>query len=205
MKICLVQQASGPHTELLQLTLPKHLEYCARHHITYLPSFTPTPRDGSAPVWQRYDFIFDALLKGFDGLVWLDADTVIVDPKTDLRGAFQNVRYIGMAKHTTPYVGLRGRLTFHYNAGAMFVRNTAPSLRFLHAVQSRGEIPNPYGWHDQPTIHEIMFETGFTIDEVPAKWNSTQFINEVRKPVVQSFHGQGMNCLPAIKKLVEKF
>ena len=72
----LIQQASGSHVPLLELTAGRHAAYCARHGITFW-SVQGAVQFSRAASWNKIALIQRALELDFDTVAWLDADTLI--------------------------------------------------------------------------------------------------------------------------------
>jgi hypothetical protein len=194
--LALIQNATGNYLPLLHSTIPWHAAYCERHNIVYLPSFgNLCPKQH--PIWSRYPLLISALQSGlFDIVIWMDADAVIADPSTSLADASHEFQNIGMACHPSP--------AFKFNAGVMFVRCGRPSLHFLQSVWNRGHIDNPQGWEDQPSIGDTARKTGFVLDKVADKWNSTPWMNNVPHPVVRSYHGHPLDNAGKIRRIAQE-
>lgn len=86
----LLQQASGVHTHLLNLTIRDHSAYCQRHNFDYLPMFGDVLHGPDAKrhaFWAKCAMLRRAAEQGYQYIVWLDSDTWIEDGDIDLRTA----------------------------------------------------------------------------------------------------------------------
>lgn len=197
MKTILIQGACGPYVPLLMATLQRHADYCTRHDITYLPFFGRFAH-ALHPNWDRFGPMLGALRSGvYELVIWLDADTVIVDTQTDLRLVTNELIHVGMVKNRTSWK----QLGYHFNAGAMYVRHTGQAIDFLQAVVNQGPTENPHGWQNQSAIHTVLDRGGFYVDNISNRWNCSES-NNAPNPVVRAFHGKALQSLDEIKRLI---
>src|SRR5215218_1809934 len=73
----LIQQASGYAHLMLELCVGRHAAYCAKHCITYWPVFGDV-QSSRTPHWNKILLIQHALALGFETVIWMDADTLIL-------------------------------------------------------------------------------------------------------------------------------
>lgn len=87
MKKLLVQSIGGSPNDAFRkwmaVTEPLHREYCDRHDADYA-YFAGEWESGLHPTWNRLPMMMDAFDRGYDKVVWLDADTLIVDQDTSI-------------------------------------------------------------------------------------------------------------------------
>lgn len=112
---------------LLTLTRQRHAACCADHDIAYLPAITtgeafPTLEHGA---WTKVELIKKALADGHDQVIYLDADTIIVDPGADLRDACKGVD-VGAVKFYAPKTWRD-----HFNVGALYFTNGPRAASFV--------------------------------------------------------------------------
>ncbi len=190
MKLAIVQQASGIYVPMLSRMIPWHLSYAQRHSLIYLPSFGRIV-DNRHENWSRFPLLIETLRAGFaDIVVWLDADCVIADADTSLLEAADEFLYLGATLHREPW----GSDNFHFNMGAMYLRNTPFTVQFLEEVHRSGKIEGEK-WENQGTMFNIAKRMSFSMCRMRNKWNSTPAINDCHKPVVRSYHGTGLDKL----------
>lgn len=67
----------------MDLTEPIHQEYADRHHADY-ELFVGNKEPGLHPTWSRIIMFLDAFAAGYDKVVWLDADTLVVNQARDV-------------------------------------------------------------------------------------------------------------------------
>ena len=179
----LVQCATGTHTRLLDLTRAHHEDYARAHGMDYICRYGPQQNERS-PLWDKIPLLIDILKRSaYKNIIWLDADTLIVDPRQDLREALPDGAWLGMVQHGNPA---------YFNNGAMYLRNTPQALAFLEAVWNTW--PIDHGWEDNAAVIKVL-------EQDPARrrgvailddaWNSTYQQNESPRPVVKAWHGYG--------------
>jgi hypothetical protein len=197
VRTILIQAASGEYQPLLGATVLHHQKYCERHAVTYLPCFGRVAYDRH-PNWDRLPLLLMALDSGlFELVIWMDADTVIVDFETDLREATGEFTHIGLAANPVSWRGWG----FHFNFGVAYVRATRESLDFLRQLRNLGPVENEHHWENQGALHTLLQRGGFHVDRIDNRWNSAAH-NNVPHPVVRAFHGVGPSALAELKKLV---
>ncbi|MCW3100250.1 MAG: hypothetical protein JWL77_5868 [Chthonomonadaceae bacterium] len=179
----LIQSASGEHTNLLKLTHARHEAYARSHNIDFVCRFGPQQEQRPA-TWDKIFLILQALRAGqWEHIVWLDADTLIVDRARDLRTALPDNIWLGMVKHGQPP---------WFNAGAIYIRNTPESRAFFEEVWNTW--PVEHHWEDNMAIIRVL---GFDparwrgVAVIGDEWNSTRLMNMVENAVVKGWHGNG--------------
>ena len=179
----LIQSAAGEHTHLLELTRSHHEQYARRHRMDFVCR-TGLQQQERPAQWDKILLIRQALEVGYAAIVWLDADTLIVDPARDLRAALPSNAWLGMVKHGTapPW----------FNSGAIYVRNTPQSRAYFEEVWRT--YPADHFWEDNMAMIQVL---GFDPERwrgavvIGDEWNSTRLMNECAHPVVKAWHGNG--------------
>ena len=120
-------------------------------------------------------------LRGYQSVVWLDADTLITDMETDLRDAIQ-LEKIGACWHRIPQMD-------HWNVGALYLDDCEAVRDFVD--QWLAEYPGLNdGWMEQGAFNRLALQSK-TVVTLSDKWNATLDVNMVPDAVVLGFHGQG--------------
>jgi hypothetical protein len=153
---------------------------------------------GRAPAWDKIVLIQMQLAAGYDLVIWLDADTVVVRPEIDLRTALSEGAPIGMCKHPLPW----GAQPWHWNSGVIFVRNTKAARWFFDEAWRTDRLAHP--WHEQARINELAEQHPHLIQEIGAEWNCTRGMTFARHPIVCAWHGRGLGALASIKAAVRR-
>ncbi len=188
-KAILIQQATGAHTQMLDLTGARHEAYAARHDLTFW-SVRGDVQFERATHWNKIRLVQSALALGYELVVWLDADTLIVRPEEDLRDALPDGPPIGLCRHPQPWQGQ----SHHHNSGVIFVRNTPLARRFFDEVWTAGPVNHP--WHEQVRVMEVMENIPDAVQPLDDRWNSSEGITPRADAVIRAWHGFGLGALP---------
>lgn len=200
----LIQQATGPHAYLLNLTVSDHAAYCLKHGIDYQPTYGDVVKDRHA-FWNKLALIRQAVAAGYERVIWLDSDCYIADDSVDLRDACP-VDGIGCTWHAgdweASYPG-RTDLYDHHNAGAIYIGVGQSAERFLKCWWNSSD--EGHDWHDQHALnttataaYRALWRAEPPIRTIGHEWNATPFYPH-DKPIVAAWHG----CWPEIEKRME--
>jgi ADP-heptose:LPS heptosyltransferase len=185
VKTALVQQATGVCLEMLNLSHDLYNAYAARHGLTYCCVRGPV-QSQRHPFWNKIRLIQMMLAAGFEFVVWLDADTLVVRPEVDIRSALRDGAPIAMCRNPLPW---RDQ-PWHYNAGVIMVRNTGAARWFFDEVWRAGHVEN-HAWQEQARINELTQKHENLVQRLDDKWNCTKGVNPTHDPVILAWHGQG--------------
>lgn len=188
----LIQAASGEHKKLLNLTREAHQSYCERHRIEYRPCFFKDGLDRH-PMWEKVDLIAEALREGYGKVIWLDADTLIVDQSVDISEGVPD-RNIGATFHRLDWdeLGVGDLCYDHFCCGALYVPNTEAVREFVQAWWETPDDDHP--WHDQHAFNKLLERLDEDVTDVPVsvidyKWNSIVPYFVADDLVVKAWHG----------------
>lgn len=195
--VILIQQGSGVYARMLDFSGPKHSSYCERHGMTFWSVRGDVQRERS-PHWNKIVLIRQALDSGVEHVIWLDADTLVVDAENDIRRSLPNGSPIGMCRHPFPFNGREG----HFNSGMIVIRNCEESCEFFEEVWNRG--PIDHVWQEQVRINEVASLHPEWVEIIDDRWNSTYGVNESSSPVVKAWHGMGAEALDRMKIEVKR-
>lgn len=183
MTSILIQQIypDTPGVKMLELTKAHHQAYCDKHGIDFLSIVDNPLPDYNVKLgsWAKVKLIQDALYK-YENVIWLDADTLIVDVETSLLDAIQKNK-IGACWHRIPQLN-------HWNVGALYIHNSQETREFISAWLER--YPPKTGWLEQGVFNE-MAKQNKTVVTLSDKWNATMNVSMVPDAVVMGFHGAG--------------
>ncbi len=173
----LIQLATGPHLELIEITRAHHRAYAERHGLDYW-CVEGNPAAPKRPGWGKIPLILSALEMGFERVVWLDADAVIVDPGVNLSTVID--AGIGLVRHPNPD---------HWNSGVMVVCRSDEAQRFFAAVNAAPE--NDSAWMEQLPINQLAGRPEFAglLTPLDAALNSTPGAVMAPQPIVLAAHG----------------
>lgn len=145
MNKALVSYAIGPHVDLLDIALPSFHEFADRHGYDVV---IPEPLDcDRPPSWHKVPVLL-AALDEYDEVLFLDADTVIIDRSEDLdvpADAWQ-----ALARHVTT----DGEVP---NCGVWFARK--PMRPYLQQIWSLEGYLH-HGWWEQAAMHQLLGYAG---------------------------------------------
>jgi ADP-heptose:LPS heptosyltransferase len=182
-KTVLIQQGSGQHLQMLNISYQLHSSYAARHALNYccvrgsIQSVLP-------PFWDKIRLIQMMLAAGSELVVWLDADTLVVRPEVDVRSALPDGAPIGMCRNPLPWEDQ----PWHYNSGVMIIRNSGQARWFFDEVWRAGPLDR-HPWQEQARINELASKHPDLVQQLEDKWNSTEGVNPVRDPIIRAWHG----------------
>lgn len=131
----------GFYEELLEVALPSFQTFADLHGYDLL---IPEPIDCSRPPsWWKVPALLSALDE-YDEALFLDADTVIVDPSEDVY--VDPLAWQAMVEHHTGDGDVP-------NCAVWLVRR--PMIPYLHTAWSLDRYLN-HGWWEQAAMHELM-------------------------------------------------
>jgi hypothetical protein len=143
----LLTYAIGQHRELLDVARPSFERYAEAHgYKLVIPNRYLLPA-GRSPHWAKVALLEDAL-SDHDLVVWLDADTMIVDVAHDVADdlvatAFQGLVMQQSASGWSP------------STGVWAMRSEQRSASFLEEVRGLGELER-FVWHDQRAVMQAL-------------------------------------------------
>jgi hypothetical protein len=183
-----------PYDEALEWLKPIHGAYCQKWGYDYLASsekVVESNNPNARPNWNRIPLMIQAIESGYEYVIWIDHDCVIVDFDKDLRDAFDEPGAdVMMCVHPGfPQAGLFA----HFNNGVMMVRSSEKSFKFLQEVWAKRYGGPP--WYEQDIMNELLRD--FTYMDVVGvmgdRYNSTPNANQVPddQVVIAAFHGVG--------------
>lgn len=191
----IIQQASGDYIPLLQLTVSRHLSYCQMHEMDYWPIFgeaRPATIEHFANQMPHYDRVFlinQALEAGYEKVIWLDADCVILGNE-DMRAGVP--RYGIGALWCEAQWGDPEQYD-HFCTGALYVAECGAKV-FLATWLYTDE--KKHGWVDQHPFNLLTREERFkdVVKPISRHWHAIMpnFLPEDESvPQVVAFHGYG--------------
>lgn len=178
----LIQQAypGEGFDKMVELTRKRNEDYCKKWNFDYqvhIDAVVPEWRMSEGG-WAKIELIRRAL-EEYEYIVWLDADAMIYDLDTDLRGACDG---IGVCWHRIPQL-------HHWNVGVMYVKNSPEVKDFINTWISKYPGAKD-GWFEQGEFNRLAMKSK-TVHTLSDRWNSTLNVNMVPDAVVLGFHGCG--------------
>lgn len=171
---------------MYKLTAARNIEYCLRHKMDF--ELLISGEIVGQGDWEKVRLIRLAMELPYKYIIWLDADTIIMDMDADLRDGCPSGK-IGACRHiltSPPYtVNLD-----HLNVGAIYLSNCEETRKWMdYWLEGFPGTPDP-PWFEQGEFNK---RGGDIVVEIDAKWNATGEVNPSPHPVVLGFHGQGQN------------
>lgn len=187
--------ATGGHTQLLEIGLPTLRAYAKRHRFD-LVTVTHDTAFGRAATWGKLPIIY-RLLQSYEVVVWLDADTIVVDPSRNIAEELRPDKDIYLVEL---YHELGGRVP---NAGVMMFRAGACAESLILRAWQRTDLVDR-NWRDNGAIAELL---GYRVEPLPwlrthttawsertryldLCWNSMPYFVPSFAPVINHYGGQ---------------
>ncbi len=196
----IIQNACENSQPLLDLTLNIHREYCIRHDFDYWPIFGRFMPDnlGKEGVWEKTYLIRLALEAGYEKVIFLDCDCLIVTDE-DLREACPP-NAIGCTWHASKdgwkSADPEGKYNLydHFNIGAMYISNCEDVRRFVEEWWNTN--PGTHCWSGQHAFMLAGGNWGMSDDrgclaKIDTRYNSTFPEQMSEQPAVMAWHGYG--------------
>lgn len=164
-KVVLCSIGAGPHEELLRITSPTFEAWAQRHGYDLdLRLTTPSPE--RPPSWGKVRVVAERL-DSHDVVIWLDADTVVVDPKPDLAALVDRRRPLALVAHryhgqTVP------------NLGVFVLRSTRTTRRLMADLWSMEEYLQ-HRWWENAALLDLL---GYDISSEPIRLERPTSLNK---------------------------
>lgn len=190
MKPVLIQYASGPAIEVLNLVEAHNAARAAKHGWEYRVirgewDVSPSGTARSEAAWMRYQFIMDRCGEDPRGLtvIW-DADVLWLADE-DIYGAF------GYPENPPFHIGVVRATDALLNSGAMYVWNTPDSAGVAQRCWDY-RLKNELGQDGALTLDSQDKGKGLIVPIAKAwnNWAGARDVGEGRPTVVWAWHGQ---------------
>ncbi len=154
-RCCIVTAYQGDDfAKLAALTLPRMEAFAARHgHELVVHKLDGS---GFTNSWMKIPAIISALRSGFDFVLWLDIDALILRTDRDILEDVQPGIDLLVSWHGPETARLDG-IPFppHYNAGVYLIRRSDWSLDFFtRLLAMHGQVTHP--WLEQAALHMLL-------------------------------------------------
>jgi hypothetical protein len=109
------------------------------------------------PAWTKIKVIASLFQEGFDFVLWVDTDAVIVRTDADIRGEIEDGKDLYLVAHQVdvhPMPGMMVRLDVP-NTGVMLLRNSDWMRRFLEETWSRTAYLH-HRWWENAAVIELL-------------------------------------------------
>jgi hypothetical protein len=175
----------GPHAEYLAISQPLLRDYAERHGYTYIESPIVDPARPAS--WFKV-FMVKTLLDYYDAVLWIDCDTVIVDPSEDLAAHVPSDAWQAITAHRAFRGTSIGEVP---SCGVWLARK--PMQPVLERLWTMTQYTN-HPWWEQAGLHELLGYGPTSEDLTPVRrligtelydnthflpnvWNSLEFEN----------------------------
>jgi hypothetical protein len=169
--------------------------YSARHgHDLRLPD---APRADRPPAWHKIEVILHLLETGYEFVLWVDADAVVVRPEVGIHGELVDGKDLYLVKHSYDHREIP-------NTGVCLFRNTDWVRGFLkRAWESEHHLHHPW-WENAAVIEILGYHEAFDegrqndldqrllerVQWLPVKWNSLPGLQEAEHAVITHYAGR---------------
>lgn len=186
----LVQSVDANYVPYITLSYGRHAEYAERCGADYLV-YTGLQDAACHPAWNRIRLFLDGIEQGYEKLVWLDADTLVIDPTVNIFTEthddvdFQLCRYVNYLWHEQP----------HANTGVMVVNASRSAIEALQWIWAQRHTPLrshhvPMFW-EQNWIGDYVHEHPESCAELSHRFNYHARYSPFKGSVViQSWPGE---------------
>ena len=192
----IIQQADERFRAMISLTSGAHAQYAAVHNMD-IWMINRRVQWERPTVWDKILLLQQALRSDYELIIWLDADTLIVDQGKDLREASTEFQCIGMCKHPVPWESQ----SWHFNAGVVFVRNCELAKQFFARVWELGK--TGHRMQEQARIMECSKIIPGAIQAIDNKWNSEDGLTPSSHPIIKGWHGMGPKRLELMSAFIK--
>lgn len=157
MSKAIASLGSGDHERLLKLAARSFRPFAERHGYALHLHTEPVDRTRPAP-WSKIPIVRD-LLDRYDTVLWLDSDTVVVDPREDLPPA----RFMALVEHPGLMV----------NTGVWSLRSTDDTRAFLDEVWAQEDLVEHRWWENAAVARLLDSDAGWRdrVDWLDPRWN----------------------------------
>ena len=161
-----LQHAWGDHAEILIQTNERHNKWAEKHNLGYHQHLGKVFDDPNYPgAWAKVPYITYWLNTPVDYLIWMDADTCVRDLNFNPLLAFDEDTDIAMIH--SPHK------EFGFNAGVMYIRNSANVRKFYRQVWERGPVKGHKLEYlaDETRINVDLPASGLKVKKLDHRWN----------------------------------
>lgn len=164
-KVVLCSIGAGPHEELLGITGPT-FEGWARRHGYDLDLRVTSPSPQRPPSWGKVRVVAERL-DTHDVVIWLDADTVVVDPAHDLAALVSRRKPLALVAHryhgqTVP------------NLGVFVLRSTRSTRKLLADLWAMDQYLQ-HRWWENAALLDLL---GYDISSEPIRMGRPTRLNK---------------------------
>jgi hypothetical protein len=145
----LVSVGTGRQRMLLALARRTFSTYAQRHGYDLL-LYTEVTSLGRPAAWAKIALL-RKLTSRYDLLLWLDADTMVIDQSVDIACEVEPNKFLYLVEHR--YEGTRMP-----NSGVMLIRSGRQAEAFLDTVWTQTQFVNHTWWENAAICHVLGYE-----------------------------------------------
>jgi hypothetical protein len=156
MRICLTTAFNEAYREMGSVCVGSLERWAAAADMT-LRVHDSLPDTGRPPAWAKIPVIHRLFDEGFDYVLWVDTDAVVVRPEADIRTEIVPDRDLYLVKHRLtgdPMPGVTVILDVP-NTGVMLLRNSPWTIDFLGRVWAKKEYA-AHRWWENAAVIDIL-------------------------------------------------
>lgn len=150
MRKALLTSGTGPLADCLALALPSFEAYATRHGYELVVG-DGSIAGGRPAAWTKVAMLRQALTQ-FELALWLDADTMVIQPELDIAAELDTGHFQGLVRH-------RRAIGEMPNSGVWVLRAGEPAQCFLADVWGRRRLIH-HPWWENAAILEAL---GYTL------------------------------------------
>jgi hypothetical protein len=157
----IVSIGAGPQTKLLRLARTSFEPYARRHG--YDLHLMTEIVDGSRPApWSKVRALQD-LQERYDLLLWLDADLIVVDGRTDIADELEDDRFLYLVEH-------RIGASQMPNSGVMLLRTGEHCAAFLEWIWAQEDLVDHIWWENAAICRALGYDLDPPRPARPSDW-----------------------------------
>lgn len=208
-KTVVLQFGSGNAADLLNITAPIHHAECDRYGYDLVVECDPKLERPYC--WEKVRMVLEALDRGYEHIVWIDADALWLGtkPLLDCWTGAPDEAWFAATYHDAPGSGVysgSGHHYDHFNTGVFFLRKQNEKARELCECWLEMSDDN-HPWGEQHALHKILSQQTVPIHKLDHSWNSVQWLPQysARDAHIVAWHGQGPLAYDGIRQHAEKY
>lgn len=188
--VCTV--ATGPHEQLYEISRPSFERFAGHHSYDLIVARHGLSGD-RPPAWGKLALLRE-LLDGYDRVVWVDADAVIVDPSGDIFEGAGRMRPCRLVVHH--YDGLEIP-----NMGVIALISTGWTKRFIERLWASERYVDHKWWENAAALELLGYDVeaprrdsrrrtaaSYRVGELDLSWNSIS-LDASPRPRIAHFPG----------------
>lgn len=183
MKVAVCQYGRGEAAAQLALSHETHRAACDAFGYEFIEYRSPL-NDDKDDYWQKTFVMQKTLARGYDFVIWLDADAIWLGEKALVP---LGVDMIGATRHHNYEAALDS-----FNCGVLYLNVRNPlTLAFINewiATPDHGHV-----WRDQAAFNTLVNTGKYALTQLGHEWNDVTGIlsySSGKRPIVAAWHGE---------------